>query len=463
MKTGAFVFFCLLTFSRAAVALDLTSSFSDATLLRVFLNNTDATLVSYGEPAVVGDRVVFSIPIPTTSGSGPLLQLVSIPFNRVDWDRTNHYAESARAARYFATRADEDYTRLSNDVAEALNEVTQTDDLAKRLDIAERARQKLAAWPESHYHYKQTEVQQMLGFLDEAINALGAATGRFSLALTTSRSVAPALEPLLPAPTLKEAIEQVLLATALVTSPVERNSLLAVALTELRRPSTLPADWVERTSNLVRAEIAEAVQTERAYQLILQRMTRLATERAHAADVRGVERLQAEAADRDAALGRQRPDMMATLLDGLEVQLAAARRLEADRARWATRVPFFRRYNAALRPVFEQFTALGPPLDDIRALSGSAPETLEKIQHLSGGILAAVSKMVPPKELEQAHALIVSAAQLAASAGHLRAESVESGNINRAWDASSAAAGSLMILSSAKSSLQSMLREPELP
>src|SRR5439155_7971118 len=47
----------------------------DATLLRVFL--TDGTsLVSYGEPARVGDRIIFSMP--TAAIPNPPLQLVNL-------------------------------------------------------------------------------------------------------------------------------------------------------------------------------------------------------------------------------------------------------------------------------------------------------------------------------------------------------------------------------------------------
>ena len=67
----------------------------DVTLLRVFL--TDGTsLVSYGEPARVSDRVIFSMPTATTPN--PPLHLVNLPIARVDWDRTTRYAATARAS-----------------------------------------------------------------------------------------------------------------------------------------------------------------------------------------------------------------------------------------------------------------------------------------------------------------------------------------------------------------------------
>src|SRR6478735_2771901 len=97
-----------------------------ATLFRVFLRD-GTSLVSYGEVARVGDRVVFSMPT-SASTTAPALQLVNIPADRVDWVRTSHYADSARATQYLATQAAHDYAVLSNSIAQALNEIGQTDD-----------------------------------------------------------------------------------------------------------------------------------------------------------------------------------------------------------------------------------------------------------------------------------------------------------------------------------------------
>src|SRR6185436_7016439 len=80
---------------------------SAAPLLRLFLKD-GTSLVSYGEFARVADRVVFSMPT-STSATDPQLHLVDIPGDRVDWEKTTSYGESARASRYIATRAEADY------------------------------------------------------------------------------------------------------------------------------------------------------------------------------------------------------------------------------------------------------------------------------------------------------------------------------------------------------------------
>src|SRR5258707_8036458 len=104
----------------------------EVTLLRVFLTD-GSSLVSYGEPARVGDRVVFSMPTATTPN--PPLHLVNLPIARVDWDRTSRYAATARASHYVETQAENDYAALSNDVASTLNEVAVTAEPSQRLTI----------------------------------------------------------------------------------------------------------------------------------------------------------------------------------------------------------------------------------------------------------------------------------------------------------------------------------------
>ncbi len=461
MRRGAFAVLIALAIARPVSARD-----DAATLFRVFLKD-GASLVSYGEVAVVDGRVIFSMPVaePSTTGEPPL-QLVNIPSDGVDWSRTNRYAESARSTHYFSTRAAEDYARLSGDVARALNEIAAAPDPDMRLAIVERARKLLAEWPAAHYNYNHADVAQMLVFLDEAIADLRASSGiaRFNLNLVTTALPLEPLVPVLPPPTLKEVIEQVLLAARLADSPVDHSTLLATALTALRRDTgTLPAEWAAATTVAVRTEIAEAVQTEREYQLLSQKFTRLAAERGRAGDVRAIERLLVQIHERDVTLGGKRPDMVEPLVASVHAQLHVARKLQLVRDHWAFRAPAFRRYHAALRTSLEQFTRLKPSLEDIRALAGSMPATLASVERLTREIAAAVSRITPPQELESAHALLVSATQLADSAGRIRGEAVRTGNIDRAWDASSAAAGSLMLAARARAEIESMLRVPQLP
>jgi len=453
---AAIVAVCLVIPVRAAAADD------SATLLRVFL--TDGTsLVSYGEPARVADRVIFSMPTGTTPN--PPLHLVNLPIARVDWDRTSRYAATARETRYVQTQADADYAALSNDVSLTLDEVARTADPRRRLAIVERARTTLAEWPQNHFNYRQAEVRQMLSMLDEAIADLQAATGRGRFTLTLSAFVDPPaiVEPLLPPPTPREAIEQVLVAARVVDTPAERTSLLATAVAAIdREDGVVPADWAATTRAEAEAEIVGELRVDRSYQSLTAQMMWLANRRARAADVRGLERLVRVVYQRDAALGARRPDAVNALVAAVEERLDAARRLRLARDRFALRAPVLHEYNLAIRAPIDLFAQLKPGLESVKALSGSSPAALSAIERTVSQILELASTIVPPEEVAAAHALLMSAAQLAGNAAQIRREAALAGDMARAWDASSAAAGALMLGAKARTDMQALLRPPQL-
>ena len=453
---AAIVAVCLVIPVRAAAADD------SATLLRVFL--TDGTsLVSYGEPARVADRVIFSMPTATTPN--PPLHLVNLPIARVDWDRTSRYAATARETRYVQTQADADYAALSNDVSLTLDEVARTTDPRRRLAIVERARTTLAEWPQNHFNYRQAEVRQMLSMLDEAIADLQAATGRGRFTLTLSAFVDPPaiVEPLLPPPTPREAIEQVLVAARVVDTPAERTSLLATAVAAIdREDGVVPADWAATTRAEAEAEIVGELRVDRSYQSLTAQMMWLANRRARAADVRGLERLVRVVYQRDAALGARRPDAVNALVAAVEERLDAARRLRLARDRFALRAPVLHEYNLAIRAPIDLFAQLKPGLESVKALSGSSPAALSAIERTVAQILELASTIVPPEEVAAAHALLMSAAQLAGNAAQIRREAALAGDMARAWDASSAAAGALMLGAKARTDMQALLRPPQL-
>ena len=435
----------------------------DATLLRLFLRD-GTSLVCYGEPARVGDRVVFSLPAAATPN--PPLQLVNISADRVDWDRTNRYAASARATHYIQNQADTDYALLSNEIAQALNDVTLTPDPTKRLEIAEHARQRLSAWPADHFNYRASEIRQMLAMLDDAIADLRASTatpGRFDLSFAAFADPQTIVEPLLPPPTPQEAIENVLTAARLVDNASERSALLATALTAVDRDaSTLPDAWATGT----RADVEEMLRTEqrvdRAYRVLTARIVALATGRARLADVQGLERLQRYAEQRDRVLGSKRPESVAALVAVLQEKLDAARRLQLARERWMLRAPELRRYSLAIRQPMDLFAELSVPLEAIKSLAGSSPLALTTIEHTCERIVALASAMAPPDEVAAAHALLLSAVQLARQAAQIRREAAMAGDMSRAWDASSAAAGALMLGAKARADIRALVRPPQL-
>jgi hypothetical protein len=434
----------------------------DATLVRVFMKDGQS-LVSYGEPALVNDRVIFSMP--SASTSNPALQLVDIPLARVDWERTTRYATAARASHYLQFRAEADYAALSSDITRTLSDVAAVKDPNQRIAIVERARKALSDWPQNHFNYRSAEVRQMLSMLDEAIVDLKAATGarRFDIALTAFVDPPAIVEPLLPPPTLQESIEQLLLASKVVDNTFERTTLLASAMASVDRgrPS-LPAEWAR--SKRLEAELAMRAEqrTEASYKALSARVSNIATYRARMADVRGLERLLQSLPQRDAVLGKKRPDVVTSIAAAVEEKLDAARRLQLARDRWALRAQDFQQYQLDVAVPLALFARLKPTLEEIKTLSGSTAVNLRTLEKSAADILRRLMLVVPPAELRPAHTLIISAVQLSSNAAQIRREAVMAGDMTRAWNASSAAAGALMLGDKARVDMQAVVRRPEL-
>ena len=434
----------------------------DATLLRVFLKD-GSSLVSYGEPARVADRVIFSMP--TAPVPNPPLQLVNLPLNRIDWQRTERYAVAARSTHYLQTQAETDYAALSGEIARTLDTVAATSDPTQRLAIVERARRSLADWPAAHYNYRQADVRQMVSMLDEAIVDLRAATGaqRFDFALTAFVEPPTISEPLLPPPTLQETLQQQLLAAKVVDNAVERTTLLATVMAGIDRGRpVLPAEWAIATRYEAEMAMREEQRIDQSYRLLTNTLLRQANRRARFADVRGIERLLRSIPQRDATLGASRPEAVAALVAAVEEKLDAARRLQLARDRWALRAPALEHYQTHIAGPLTLFVQLEPALENIKALSGSTPAALRLVERTAANILKAVADIVPPQELAAAHALFVSAAQLSASAAQVRREAALAGDMTRAWNASSAAAGALMLAGRARTEMQAVVRQPQL-
>jgi len=457
---------------------------SGATLFRVFLKD-GGTLISYGEIARVGDSVVFSMPVGV--GNPPTLHLTTLAASRVDWNRTDRYAVSARSGRYLETQAENDYIDLSNQISATLNEVGQTSDPAKRLDLVARARRTLASWPAEHFNYRDADIQQLVTMLDSAMADLQTSTpsgsaglaassgssrsansgGQFAFNLVSFSTPPPVLEPLMPTPTLKESIEQVLLAARMSDSSFDRVQLYKSALAELDRAKTsndasIPTEWVNATRAGINTAVATETRIDRNYRSLSQRLLRIADLRAREGNVHALERLIDRVHVNDDILGNARPDVVASLVGDIEAKLDAARRLQLARDRWALRAPTFTEYRAKMQDAFDQFVALKTALEDIKSLAGTPPNTLNVIERTMKGISATVSAVQPPEELVDAHALFMSAVNLAQNAAAIRREATLSQNITRAWDASSAAAGALMLGTKARDDIKKLTRRPQL-
>src|SRR5262249_51601125 len=244
----------------------------------------------------------------------------------------------------------------------------------------------------------------------------------------------------------------------IVDSAAERSSLLSSAVVALDRDKDgIPGEWAEATRIATQAEIRAEQRIDRQYQSFTAHTMAVASWRGQTADVRGLERLLSTIPQRDALLGGKRPDSVAALVGAVEAKLDVARQLQLARDRFALRAPVLREYRAAIRTPMDLFAQLKPSLEAVKALSGARPQALALRQRTVERTLPLAAAIVPPQEVAAAHALLVSATQLAGNAAKIRREATLAGDMARAWDASSAAAGALMLGAKARTDIQSSL------
>ena len=459
---------CLSLAASAWLAFAAPAFAESVTLFRVFLNDGTA-VVSYGEYARVGDRLVFSMPIGAVDSSSgdPSLHVVNLPLSAVNWTATEKYAESARHTHYMANSAESDYAALAGDVAATLNAIVLAKDARARLNMAVDARRRLAMWPKHHYGYRADDVRQMLGMLDEAISGLRVAAGESSFAIEMVATTTPRDPrddvPMLEAPSAAETITHAIAAAKATDIAVDRVSILRGVIAAIDNPrNAAPAAWALPTRRWALRTIAQAARIETASGALTSTALKRATVAARRADVRAVQRVLATVVHRDAQLGRKRPEEINALIEQVRVQLDAARRLRLARDQWQERASSFRVYKKSIAPVLTAMVRAQRSLDDIKRLAGSDAAVLVRLGDRLAIGAKALNVLAVPDELKPAHALLVSAVNLAETAVKTRRQAALSGELQLAWDASSAAAGSMMLLSKAQEDMEAAVRLPEI-
>jgi hypothetical protein len=443
------------------VAASAAGQGSDFSLFRIILRDGTA-VASYGEYARVADRIIFSMPIGEI-GQNPTLQLVDLPASAVDWESTERYAESTRFAHYVATRAEADFAAFTGQIAELLRELALAKDPGRRIEIAETARRKLADWPRSHYGYRSKDIREIGALLDETVSQLRAEAGARYFDLTLVATIEPPSVPLLPDPTPAQTIEQALAVAQASDVPAERRSMLQSVVSYIDRwTSASETPWARYARSRAVASLNAELETEHAYSALTRRSLADASRLATRADIEGLEALGNRVRRDDERLGRKRPNEVRALLDAIDDRLDAARRLRLARDRWAFRAGLYRKYGQEVGSVIDQLNRMRPALEQIRALAGPDASALSRAARRATQAGDRIKKIVPPTDLAGVHTLLESAASLARQAARVRWEAVASGDIQRAWDASSAAAGSMMLLAEARAELERALKPPEL-
>jgi hypothetical protein len=447
---------CLLSLAALASA---QSPSSRATLFRVFLND-GSTLVSYGEYARVADQVVLSMPLGGTPDA-PTLQLLSIPASTVNWEQTDAYAEAARAARYAETRGPNDYALLSDAVSRALSDIAVTSDPDRKVAMALEARRNVTRWAAEHYAYRATDVAKLAGMFDDVIAEVREAAGGRNVDLTLIANLAaPPSVPLMNAPDFHETTESAFHAAQLTEDPAERTTLLRSITQSLAGRDD--AEWIAPLRARVASALAIEERIDRNYVEFTRGFIDAADRYARSANVRALQALQQRALVVDRRLGEARPRELASLLASLDARLDAARRLQLARDQWAARLEVLQEYERAMAAPAAMLRASRGRLEAIRRLESTPRQMLVWLAGQTANASRLLSGITPPPGGEKAHGLLTSAAQLAARAVSSRQLAVSTNEMQPAWEASSAAAGALMLLDRASEELQRLKRVPEL-
>ena len=425
-------------------------------MFRVFLTDGQA-VPSYGESAVVGDRVIFTIIV----GDGSIrttMQLVSLPVTAVDLFRTARYAESMRAARYAATSGEADYAAMTAEVERSVAQLTKITDPKRRLALAEEAKRRLLSWSQEHYSYRADDVHKLAGMFDEVIAELRAAAGesKFSFDLVAG-SAAAQFEPLLPLPTLRESVAMAIAAARASDVGAERQAILRAAAT-----ATAGAPGVEDLTTSLTQRLGLEQSADAAYATLAAALLARADTAMRRADVDAVAEARRQAIEKDRELGSLRPHELSALMAGLDAKLEAAKtyRLALDHYAYARRGRLD--YEKRVRPAMSGFDGMRPMLEAIRDMRGTPFERLTTAYERLKGFAADLARIAPPPDLADVHATLSSSVHMAVEALERRRRAVIVASMADARDASSAAAGAVLLADQARDSLVRRLFPPKI-
>jgi hypothetical protein len=443
--------FCAGFFTSAPVAAQDSTPHS-APSFRIFLKEGQG-LPAFAEPAIVGDRIVFQLEIslPADAASQPL---VSLPVAAVDVERTARYSEAVRAAQYAVTRGDADYEAMSQEVARALAELEKIDNEDQRRALASLARQRLLDWSRAHYAYRAQDIQELAGLFDDVARTR-VEPGERALTLDLVAGPAPPVrEPLQPPPDLRASIELALAAAAASDIPDERASILRTA-------AGVAGGAAPDLAAIIAARLESEAASAAAYAAFGKSLLARADAARRRGDVAAVERLRQELANRDRELGYRRPDDVAAMQTELTASLERTRahRLALDHYSYVK--PALLAYERRIRPALTGLSQQEPLLEAIREMRSVGFANVERAINRLKALEETVRSTSAPEDLAAVHATLASALQMAREACERRRLAVITNKTQTAREASSAAAGALLLAGAVKADLVMGLFPPK--
>lgn len=448
--------FLLIVAASTLAAAQATQAIDPGAVFRVFLKSGQA-LPSYGESAIIGDRVVFSLLVGAIEAR-PTIQLMSLPADRVDLQRTRRYADAMRARHYAATRGEVDYATMTQEVQRTLAQLTSISDPRKRLELAEQARKRLTSWAAGTYGYRAKEVRELTGLFDEVIAELRSAAGerQFAVDLRAGPEDLPA-EAILSPPSLSESVSLALEAARAADGESERLAILRAA-ESLAGAAGLSSD----VAAALKRDLDEESNAAASYANLFSSVRAQADLARRRSDVAGVEAAIAALQSGDRSLGARRRQSVDSLLAELSAVLDATRAHRTALDHYAMVRGSLLQYERTIRPVTSGLDGLTPILSALRDTKYTAYERLERTTGRLAAFRNSLGAVAPPSDLADVHATIDSALKMAAHAVSRRrlAMAIMSETIDR--EASSAAAGALMLYGLAREQLVTRLYPPKI-
>ena len=415
---------------------------------RVFLVSGEA-LPSYGEPAPVDDRVIFTL-IAGEQGGLPTLQLVSLPVGQVDLTRTTRYTEAMRAARYAATRGEAEYEAISTEVARVLDQLTTVVDRRRRLELALEARRRLLNWSREHFSYRAEDIQELAELFDDVINQMRVAIGEPALSFDLVSMPASGRELLLPKPGAQEATQLALAAADAADLVEDRLAILKAA-----------ASTAGAIADLVKIRLDAELRVNATYAALSEQLLARAGRYRRDGNASGIAALQRDLERQDRRLGRLRPVLVRALAQQLDEMRASATAFRLALATFDRQRDAVQQYARGMRVLLGRWQELRTVLSGIRE-----SRDVGQLDARRGGVevlrlQSDAARLKPPDSVAHVHATLMSALAIAAEACSRRAAAPEI-QAATAREAAAAAGGALLLAEQSARDLAQALRRPSL-
>jgi hypothetical protein len=212
----------------------------------------------------------------------------------------------------------------------------------------------------------------------------------------------------------------------------------------------------------VERAIRNEFDVDRQYTNLSRRILDQASRAAQRADGPAIERIVARVPQEDKKLGQKRPEMVEALNTSLQGKLADSRRLRLLRDQWALRRDTYRQYQSSIGSSLLLLVKSTASLRAIRTLDGPSPQQLLTLKSQLSGGADRLERMRTPEYLRDVHERLVGAWRFAENATRARFEAISRADATAAWEASSSAAGALMMLARVQQDLTTLLAPPRL-